>query len=132
MADIWKPAQYQVHHGSTAVTVVGYTYRELGLHMLTERGKVPTWSLTHLGTGLRICNITGKVAVSFPVATEIAEAGDWGFISMVGYKDRFPESANKLREILGRHKNAKRVWRKIDNDEREAIRSVAQQIAATR
>jgi hypothetical protein len=132
MADIWKPAEYLIHHGSDAVKVAGYEHRDLGMHLINRvRGKAE-WSLTHLGTGLQLCRIKGDVRTAFPIATEIAEAGDWGFISMVGYKDRFPDAANKLAEILGRHTNTKRQWVEQSDEERQAIEPVAQKIAGTR
>ncbi len=132
MTNIWKPAEYQIALPSGPTTVAGYEHRELGLHLVTGRGKSATWSLTHLGTGLQLCQIDGSVAVAFPVATEIAEAGDWGFISMEGFKDRFPEAGKRLHEILERHTNTKRNWRTYEPDEREAIRPIAQEIAASR
>lgn len=132
MADIWKPAEYLIHHGSDAVTVAGYEHRDLGMHLInTVKGK-SEWSLTHLGTGLQLCRIKGDVRTAFPIATEIAEAGDWGFISMVGYKDRFPDAADKLDEILSRHTNTKRKWIERSDDEREALQPIARKIAETR
>ena len=132
MSDIWKPAQFQIAMPSGPTTVSGYEHFELGLHLITGRGKKAKWILTHLGTGLRLCEIEGSVAVAFQVATEIAEAGDWGFISMEGYKDRFPDAAQKMAEILNRHTNARRAWVEYDPDEKERIRPIAQQIAASR
>ena len=81
---------------------------------------------------MQLCEIKGGVRKAFPIATEIAEAGDWGFISMVGYKDRFPNAPQILAEILAKHKNANQGWRKYSDDERAAMLPIAQKIAATR
>lgn len=131
--DIWKPVEFQIHHGSAAVSVAGYEHRNLGLHILTGKKDKAVWSLTHLGTGLSICKIKGGVRTVFPVATEIAEAGDWGFISMEGYKDRFPDARAVVEGIMAKHKNV--LARKFTNHPKEYlddIRPVAQQIAANR
>lgn len=132
MADIWKPVDYLIHHGSYAVKVAGYEHRDLGMHLVNHVKGKAEWSLTHLGTGLQLCRIKGDVRTAFPIATEIAEAGDWGFISMAGYKDRFPDAPEKLAEILERHTNTNRSWNERSDDERKAIEPVAQKIASTR
>ncbi len=131
MADIWKPAEYLIHFGADAVTVSGYEYRDLGMHMVGSKTK-PRWSLTHLGTGLKLCVIDGDVRTAFPIATEIAEAGDWGFISIVGYKDRFPDAAEVLGKILTKHAGKTRRYGEFDDDYREKVLPTAQKIAATR
>lgn len=66
------------------------------------------WSLSHLGSGHRIAILHGDVATAFPIASEIAEAGDWEFDSLHGWKDRFPDAKEKVDEILARSKRGNR------------------------
>lgn len=135
---MWKPEDFEVAYPSGPKPVAGYTYRGLGLFMRTEGSvtgkRPPLWNLSHLGTGHNLAIIEGFVAVSFPIATAIAEAGDWEFISLEGYKDRFPDAPERLREVCERHgsrvksfagSNPASQW-----DERN--RAVAQQIASNR
>lgn len=131
----WKPETFDVALASGPRAKAGYTYRGLGLWMRdtgSPKGrKPPVWSLTHLGSGHCVVELTGKVAVAFPVATEIAEAGDWEFISLVGYKDRFPDVADRLMEIISRHsKVTKRIGQSPLSLERGL--AIAQQIASNR
>jgi hypothetical protein len=109
--------------------VAGYTYRGLGLWIAIDgspKGRIPPqWSLSHLGSGHNLCYIKGDVATAFPIATEIAEAGDWGFLSLDGWRDRFPDAPKRLDEIIARYpKLCSRGAR------RGADREVAAQIAA--
>lgn len=108
----WTPDTFEVAWLGVPEKRSGYTYRGLGLFMVTgssPKGRPPpTWSLTHLGSGCRIALIEGTVGVAFPVATEIAEAGDWEFLSLVGWKDRFPDAPERIKEIVARHSKVAR------------------------
>lgn len=53
----------------------GYIYAGLGLFLI----KANAWSLTHLGSGLRICRINKPPSGVFAAATQIAELGNWTF-----------------------------------------------------
>lgn len=100
----WKPETFEVAMPYGPSLKAGYTYRGLGLwlvHKPSPKGRRPAvWSLTHLGTGHCIFQLQGGVAKAFPVAAEIAEAGDWDFLSLQGHKDRFPDAGVRIREIL--------------------------------
>ncbi|PXW76001.1 hypothetical protein C7451_106165 [Blastomonas natatoria] len=108
----WKPETFKVAMPYGPADVPGYTYRGLGLHLIMQqspKGRRPAmWSLSHLGSGHRIAIINGNVATAFPIASEIAEAGDWEFDSLHGWKDRFPDAKEKVDEILARSKIGKR------------------------
>lgn len=103
----WKPETFEVAMPWGVSAKTGYTYRGLGLWQVmapSPKGRRPAvWSLTHLGSGHMICGLKGDVATAFPVATEIAEAGDWDFLSLSGWKDRFPDAVARIREILARY-----------------------------
>lgn len=130
---MWKPEDFEVAWGSGAGAVAGYTYRGLGLHVAinpSPKGKRPTrWTLTHLNTGHRIGYLDGDVRTAFPVATDIAEAGDWDFLSFEGWKDRFPDAKERLAEIQERHPKVF-TWKQGDGGGNN--REIAQQIASNR
>jgi hypothetical protein len=104
----WKPANFLVARAYGPQEVPGYAYRGLGLHLsrrASPKGRNPTeWTLIHLGSGHRICYIRGGVATSFPVATEIAECGDWTFSGLTGYLNVDPEIKTRVVPILMKHK----------------------------
>lgn len=110
---MWEPADFLIARAVEPVTRAGYIYRGLGLHIAVRASpkgrRPPTWSLIHLGSGHRICMITGMVAKAFPVATEIAECSDWeAFDSIDGWLNTDPGIAEKVRQIVARHPNAGR------------------------
>src|ERR1700721_724283 len=104
----WKPDNFlkTQYYGPEAVT--GYTYRGLGLHIAIKASpkgrRPPTWSLTHLGSGLRVAMIKGKVIDTFPIASEIAEWGDWDFDGIDGWRNRDPELPKKLVDVCAKYK----------------------------
>lgn len=103
----WKAETFDVATTLGAEKVSGHTYRGLGLWVLIKaspKGRRPErWSLTHLNTGHRIAFLVGNPAVVMPVAGEIADAGDWDFLSMEGWKDRFPDALERLQGICERY-----------------------------
>ena len=131
MTDKWKPETFEIARAAGPCLVGGYVNNGLGLHMHaagSPKGRRPAnWTLSHLGTGHRLAYLSGGLSVVLPVATEIAEAGDWGFLSFAGYKDRFPDAQERLREIIGRHPKVGSI-----RFDQAAIPEVAQQIAANR
>lgn len=107
MSVMWKDETFEVAYSFGPVPKAGYTYRGLGLFMVVKASKKgrrpPLWSLTHLGSGHRLALIEGDVRTAFPIATEIAESGDWDFLSLEGWKDRFPDAPERLRELCERY-----------------------------
>jgi hypothetical protein len=105
----WKPENFLKAYFSGPEPVAGYTYRGLGLHITIRESpkgrRPPTWSLTHLGTGLRIATIKGRVADAFPPAAAIAECGDWEFDGIDGWKNRDPDLPQKLVDTGAQFKN---------------------------
>lgn len=127
----WQAGSFDIASHFGPRRVAGYTYRALGLYMMwagSPKGRrPPMWGLYHLGSGHVIVNLEGTVATAFPIATEIAEAGDWDFLSMEGWKDRFPDAPEKTAEIAAKYpKIAKRFGGGHSN------REVAMQIASNR
>ncbi len=133
---MWRPETFDVAYPNGPVPKAGYTYRGLGLFVAIEASpkgrRPPEWSLTHLGSGHNVALLKGTVATVFPVATEIAESGDWEFISLFGYKDRFPEAATRLLEIIAGHPKIVRRMGTSGIKDKGRSQAIAQQIASNR
>lgn len=103
----WNAETFEIAHPTMPIPTSGYTYRGLGLHIAispSPKGRRPArWALTHLGTGHRLAFLDGDVATAFPIATEIAEAGNWDFLSPKGWRDCFPDAKARLEEVCAAH-----------------------------
>lgn len=72
----WHRGEFHIAMNSgTPVERKGWQYRGLGAFLQWDED----WSLTHLASGLRVCELRGFWSDVRPIATKIAEAGDWGF-----------------------------------------------------
>lgn len=101
----WKPGVVLRAFPDGPFADNGYVYRGLGLvtaQTTVKKGK-PTWWLIHLGSGHALCRIVGKVAEAFPIATEIAECGEWDWDGLDGWKNRDPEIKDKAVAIMRNH-----------------------------
>lgn len=129
---LWRREKFEIARAEGPQDVRGYTYRALGIHMHSKaspKGRRPAnWTLTHLGTGHRLAYLSGDLSIVSPVATEIAEAGDWDFLSMQGWKDKFPNARQRLEEICAAHPTVATIL----TNRTGALDHVAQQIAANR
>lgn len=103
----WAPANIVVAGMSCPFTRAGYVYRGLGMWVsrpASPKGRRPTcWSLTHLGSGLRVAAISGALTAALAIAAEIAEAGDWEFESPDGWRNADPELPHRVHAIVDRH-----------------------------
>lgn len=128
---VWQPSHFDLAYPTGPYRVAGYVYNGLGLHQAigaSPKGKrPPTWTLTHLGSGHRVASIKGTVADAFPVATEIAEAGDWTFDGLYGWRNQFPDAFERVKEIIARHAKRAKLGARGG-----ACEEVAQQIALAR
>jgi len=99
----WRPIHYMVAGLSEPRQVLGYTYAGLGLHMVHQGSpkgrRPPVWTITHLNTGHRICEITAHAPVAFSNATAFAELTDWDFDGLAGWKNRDPELGEKVGKL---------------------------------
>lgn len=130
----WTAENFEIAMADAPKTVTGWTWRGLGLHQISagyhsknrKRTLPPQWALSHLGSGHRIIGLFGEFAHVQIVATEIAIAGDWDFLSLEGWKDRFPDAKDRLLAIVRRHPTICRAQGGA------SCRDVAMQIAANR
>ena len=85
----------------------GRSYNGVGLVRMIEpisKYQMPaTESVFHLGTGHLICHLTGNPGITYSVATQLAELGDWSFDSLGGWKNHFPDVREKLLGLLERY-----------------------------
>jgi hypothetical protein len=103
----------------------GLVYRGLGLHQDWD----DVWSLTHLNTGHRAYTLYGLLGDVLPSATELAEAADWSFKGLNGWKAD-PDFLLKLDAIA--KKNPETMVRAVSasNNSEEIAASIAAQRSA--
>lgn len=76
-------------------------------HRASPKGRrPPTWFLIHLGTGLLLARIKGKVAVAFVIGAEIADCSDWDFDGQDGWRNRDTELPMKVKTICEKYPKA--------------------------
>jgi hypothetical protein len=106
----------------------GYTYKGLGLRMIqapSPKGRRPAeWLIIHLGSGHGIAVVAGTVSDVFPIVHELAEAGDWTFIGLDGWRNQFPEAKAATRAWLQRYSKFQRPFQALGRIE-SAARAVA-------
>lgn len=103
----WPAAMVVVAMPSGPLDKPGYAWRGLGLFQAipgSPKGRRPaTWSLTHIGSGHAIAFLKGDVRTVFPIASEIALAGDWTFEGLDGWRNQFPDASERVSEIIARY-----------------------------
>lgn len=95
----WEATGYLIAMPSGPESVDGYVYRGLGL----DKNSPGCWTLTHLGTGHRICLIDDLLENAFRIGTEFADCADWSFNSLLGWKNEQPDLAEKVAALCERH-----------------------------
>ena len=127
---MWTPGKILVSapwHPNGYRSVDGYVYRDLGLYMAlngSPKGRrPPRWILLHLGSGHSVCWIKGHVKDAFPIATEIAECGDWSFDGLEGWRNVDRELPEKFNAI--QRKYPELVDRGAGNQSEESARAIA-------
>jgi hypothetical protein len=110
---VWKPGKFELAYPWGPQACRGFVYAGLGLSLTFKASpkgrRKAQWKLHHLGTGTGLVDLHGPLEVVQSVATEIADAGDWTFDSMDGWRNQFPDGKERLIEIMERHpKVAKR------------------------
>lgn len=105
---MWEASEFLIAGSAGVHSVAGYTYKGLGMHIAVEASpkgrRPPVWCLTHLGSGHGICRIPGNVTTAFPIASEIAEIGDWSFDGLTGWLNRDPDLLVKSLAIIEKNK----------------------------
>lgn len=101
MSAKWQRRIFLTATQSGIVERVGWVYRGVGIRPTSAK----RWSLTHVGTGHRLCCIDAIDPI--PIATEIAEAIDWDYNSLDGWKNVAPDMPQKFNAILDRHAQIK-------------------------
>lgn len=76
----------------------GVVYRELGLHHAYD----DVWSLTHLNSGHKAFTLYGLFGDVIEAATDIAEAVDWSFKGLTGWKSD-PDFLKKLEAATAKY-----------------------------
>lgn len=104
---VWTSEAFYLAMPGGPYKVRGFTYRGLGLHLRlngsAKRRRPSHWRLSHLGSGHALVSLWGEFDVVTAAASEIAELGDWDFISLEGWRDRFPDAKERMDEVLDRN-----------------------------
>lgn len=95
----WVPDKIKRALGPDIVIDVGWTYRHLGLVDIGSEH----WWIIHLNTGHGIAMMVGDPIEVMAVATEIAEATNWDFEGLTGWKNYDPDLPKKMGEIWARN-----------------------------
>lgn len=74
-------------------SVPGFIYKSIGLH---DCYNAKLWSVTHLNTGHKICDLVCDKHEAFELAKQVAELGDWDFMTFGGYKNVDGDIKNKF------------------------------------
>jgi hypothetical protein len=117
----------QAKDGVGAVTRSGYLHKGLAIAHdgWGEPRSRTLWTLFHIGSGGAFLQMIGDVATVFPVATEIAECGDWTLFDMPdGWKQTDPELGKKVFDILTKNPQAKPTTAFIRDIDPESHRAV--------
>lgn len=126
----WISEEYDVAMPYGPRPTRGFTCKGLGIHLITRassKGRRPArWSLTHLGTGHRLCEVRGSMEHVQAIVGELADTGDWTFLSMQGYRDMFPDAPDQFHAWRDRHPEVKTSGGGPEN------LSAARQIASNR
>ena len=132
--DRWQPATFHVALPEGARKRAGFTYRGLGLHIAktaSPKGRRPTkWTVTHLGSGHAVVAINAPFERACAIAAEIAEAGDWSFDGLQGWKNQFPDAKERTREIVAAHDPAAAYFQGAGGSSEDVARAVADARAA--
>jgi hypothetical protein len=103
----WPAGKFEIATPYGPQVKSGYVWKGLGLWLLdagSPKGRrKPRWNLTHIGTGHLVGNLVGDVRTAFPVATDVADAGDWTFDGPGGWQNQFPDVKERMSELLARY-----------------------------
>lgn len=129
MSEAWPAATFPIATNLGVRMKAGYARKGLGLHRTAHASlKVRSparWTLTHLGSGLRFAVLKGSVDKVFPIASEIADAGDWTFDGPLGWKNQFPDAAERLWEIIAKYpERVEKAWGSMHPDTESLAREV--------
>ena len=111
MSEPWKPLQFfRAVPGGIPLEDWGYEQRGLALcHAGWANPRTETrWTLIHLGSGGAIMRFVGNVATVMPVASEIADCGDWTLFDLPeGWRQTDPDLPAKVGAICEAHPEAR-------------------------
>jgi len=121
----WTKGKFLLATDSGAVERSGWLYKGLGMHVFDEG----VWTLTHVATGLQVCQLLGQWADARSTATEIAEAGDWSFRT---YRSMPRGLGKTVAEMIDRSPHAIRDLSPMSPQQKAAATRVSRKVAEAR
>lgn len=104
----WLPGTYR-EAVQPFEPIAALLYRWLAMRLLwhgSPKGRrPPTWTIMHVGSGHLLVNFTLHDPI--PLATEIAECGDWDFTGLDGWKNLDPDLEEKYLAVKARYPKVK-------------------------
>lgn len=99
----WTRQFVRVSAGNVIENRMGWTYRGIGL--VGETSRLGWWYIVHLNSGHAVARIRGGTEAQLKdMAADIADAGDWSFEGLDGFRNMFPDAADRVHEIVTRHR----------------------------
>lgn len=111
MTAAFKAEKVRFASGATIEHEPGWTYNHLGL-LRSGPFMAPIWTIVHLNSGHSIGVIKGTtrgLEQMQDMVAEIADAGDWSFDGLDGFRNQFPDAPDRVREIITRHIGSAKV-----------------------
>ena len=105
--DAWAPGSFWISTEEGVDRVSGYVRKGMGLrhHGWATPLDWTEWTLTHLGSGAAVMDLAGRVAVVFPVASEVADCTDWTAFDLAsGWRQVDPDLIERLAAIVEKHR----------------------------
>jgi hypothetical protein len=101
--DQWEPRKYLIASNRGVLSVYGWVYKSLAIHLDSERRKrgvvvagSRSWCITHINTGHYVAEIeTDNLRALFAEATKLALLADWSFIGLDSWQNQEPDLRKK-------------------------------------
>lgn len=97
----FEAGSYLVVIAGEPTPVDGFVYQGVGLSLASDTESL--WVLTHLQSGHAICFAVATIGIALEAAAEVAEATDWSFDGVAGWRNRDPDLPKKMQALFERH-----------------------------
>lgn len=107
----WVPTTYALVTDRGPVPCEGYALLGLGLHHAEPLSGTTRWVLVHIGSGMKVMELTGPVAAVFPVARQVVECSVWtAYAEADGWRQADPKLPCKVAAIARENPQVAPRW----------------------